>query len=86
MEILLAVSYTSPTGVAFRTTVKDINTGEIVAMLTTPAVPPSIQLTRYVTGRSGFVREEESVGDSMADVGRTLALQAMTALSASWMD
>lgn len=84
MEVFLAPDYEAKSGVAFRVSVTDINTGVIVAHLYTPASPPTLVTSGYQATNRGFQKVETESEFETVDIGKTLALRTMEELSQRW--
>lgn len=84
VEILLAPSFDSDSGLAFQVNVVGIETGETIASVYTDAMPPVRERVEYEATNRGF--EERRVLDGLTDenVGRQLAINTMRELTGYW--
>lgn len=80
MEVLQTPDSQAPTGFSFRITVKDVDSGALIASLVTRAEPQQPQSRNYVATSRGFQAEAAD----MDAVGRQLATEAMASLVAAW--
>ncbi|WP_417456693.1 hypothetical protein [Kordiimonas sp.] len=84
IEILLAPSYESESGLAFQVNVVQVETGETITSLYTEAMPPTREVKRYEATDRGFQEYYEQEGYSEQAVGETLAVRTMEELTGYW--
>lgn len=84
MEILVTHDAESPIRARFRVTVKDVRTGQIVALASTRAMPPLASEKRWVPTSSGFEKRTTTELANLEDFGRQLAHESMMQLVRAW--
>ncbi len=84
VEILLAPSAESESGLAFQVNVTAIETGETIASVYTDAMPPVQEITSYEATSRGFEQSTTREGFSNEAVGRQLAIDTMKELTDYW--
>jgi hypothetical protein len=84
MEILVTNDAESPIGSRFRVTVKDVRSGQIVALASTRAMPSLASETRWVPTASGFEKRTTTEQATLEDYGRQLAHESMMQLVRAW--
>lgn len=81
MEILLTPAQGTPAGFRFKVSVKDLQTGEIVATFVSDAMP-RVERQRFIATSNGFERAVPEIG--VDEVAQALALETMVWLAGVW--
>ncbi len=84
MEVLLAADESEYSGIIFKVSVTDIASGETIAYLTTPAVPPTVTTSYYQATHQGFQQVTETEASTSKDIGEALATEVIAELAAKW--
>ncbi|WP_262690508.1 hypothetical protein [Kordiimonas aestuarii] len=84
VEILLAPSAESESGLAFQVNVVHVETGETITSLFTEAMPPVREVKQYEATSNGFKEYIEVEGYSEQAVGEQLAVKTMIELTGYW--
>jgi len=84
LELLMASGNDSPIGCRFRITIKDVNTGEIVGLMSTRAMPEVGRTSRFVATQGGFKHETTTEVPSLEDFAHCLAEDTMFQLARGW--
>ncbi|WP_020399424.1 hypothetical protein [Kordiimonas gwangyangensis] len=84
IEVLLAPSAESESGLAFQVNVVQIETGETITSMYSDAMPPTREVKQYEATRNGFKEYYEVEGYSEQRVGEELAIRTMMELTDYW--
>jgi hypothetical protein len=84
MEVLVSPDADSPIGCRFRVTVKDIDTGQVIGLLSTRAIPQVDSHTGYVAGAGGFQKVTTRTTPNLEDFAERLAEETMAQLMRTW--
>jgi hypothetical protein len=83
-ELLISADSSAPCGYEFKAQAKDVNTGQILANVTSLGLKKSVSNTRWVATNTGYEKKTETRDLALQEIAEDLALELMDALSARW--